>query len=96
MIREMLQDFRVSAEKIATEIQAAYQTEQWTIVGATAHKLKSSARSVGALALGELCADIERAGKASDVTALKELLPRFNTEMAIVAAYLDNLRKEVD
>lgn len=95
-IQEMLQDFRVSAEKIATEIQAAYQTEQWTIVGATAHKLKSSARSVGALALGELCADIERAGKASDVTALKELLPRFNTEMAIIAAYLDNLRKEAD
>ena len=38
----------------------------------------------------------ERAGKASDVTALKELLPRFNTEMAIIAAYLDNLRKEAD
>ncbi len=34
-------------------------------MGALAHKLKSSARSVGALTLGELCAEIKQAGPGS-------------------------------
>jgi HPt (histidine-containing phosphotransfer) domain-containing protein len=34
-----------------------------------AHTLKSAARSVGALALGELCDDIETAGRAADSVA---------------------------
>jgi HPt (histidine-containing phosphotransfer) domain-containing protein len=56
--------------------------------GAAAHKLKSSARSVGALALGELCAGMERAGKAGDTEALAVLLPRLELELADVEHYL--------
>ena len=59
--------------------------------GAAAHKLKSSARSVGALALGELCADMEQAGKAGQVEALTALLSRFEAEMAAVDEYLGSL-----
>ena len=57
--------------------------------GGLAHKLKSSARSVGALALGELCAGMEQAGKACDSEALAVLLPRFEQELASVDRYLD-------
>ncbi|MCX7184950.1 MAG: PAS domain S-box protein [Nitrosospira sp.] len=88
VISEFLRDFRTSSEKIATELRAAYQAGQTAVVGAAAHKLKSSSRSVGALALGELCAQIERAGKAGDTTALAALLPRFETELAAVDKYI--------
>jgi PAS domain S-box-containing protein len=90
-IKEMLQDFRINAEKIATELQLAYQAEQFSTVGSIAHKLKSSARSVGALALGELCAEIEQAGKKNDAHVLAVLLPRFDAEIITVETYLDSL-----
>ena len=91
MIKEMLQDYRASAEKTAVELRAAYQAGQWVTVGSLAHKLKSSSRSVGALALGELCAKMEQAGKSNDAKVLAELLPCFDTEMAKVETYLASL-----
>ncbi|MDO8707033.1 MAG: Hpt domain-containing protein, partial [Sulfuricaulis sp.] len=57
--------------------------------GAHAHKLKSSSRSVGALALGELCAAMEKAGKDGDTAALAALLPQFEQELAGVERFLD-------
>jgi two-component system, sensor histidine kinase and response regulator len=58
---------------------------------AIAHKLKSSARSVGALKLGELCADIEIAGHAGDFTAVAAVLPDFENEMRSVDEWLSSL-----
>ena len=91
MIKEMLQDFRTSAAKTTAELHAAYQAGQLTTVGSLAHKLKSSARSVGALALGERCAEIEQAGKKNDATALAALFPLFDAEFITVEAYLGAL-----
>ncbi|MDH5479237.1 MAG: ATP-binding protein [Nitrosomonas sp.] len=90
-IKEMLHEFRTDAEKTTTELHAAYQAKQFTTVGSIAHKLKSSSRSVGALVLGELCAEIELAGKNNDSQALTNLLPRFNAEIIAVEEYLDTL-----
>jgi len=77
--------------QITAELKTACENGQAAQVGALAHKLKSSARSVGALALGELCAEIEQAGKADQIEALVVLLPRFEAEMAAVNEYLDAL-----
>ncbi|MDD2915123.1 MAG: PAS domain S-box protein [Gallionella sp.] len=89
MIREFLHDFRLSAAKIAVELRAACAAGQAAAAGALAHKLKSSSRSVGALALGELCAAMEKAGKAGDAEALAVLLPKFEQELAGVEGFLD-------
>jgi PAS domain S-box-containing protein len=91
VIREFLQDFRLSTAKIAVELKAACHSGQAAQAGAAAHKLKSSARSVGALALGELCAEMEQAGKAGKMETLAGLLPRFEAEMAAVDQYLSSL-----
>jgi HPt (histidine-containing phosphotransfer) domain-containing protein len=91
IISEFLRDFRASSGRIATEIRNACQAGQAQAAGAAAHKLKSSARSVGALALGELCAEMERAGKAGDMQALNALLPRFEAELHAVDTYIDSL-----
>ena len=89
MIREFLHDFRLSAAKIAAELRAACAANQTEAAGALAHKLKSSSRSVGALALGELCAALEQAGKGGDTSALALLLPKFEQELAGVEGFLD-------
>jgi len=89
IIRDFLHDFRLSAEKIAAELRTTCAAGQAAVAGALAHKLKSSARSVGALALGELCAAMEQAGKVGDMKTLAALLPKFEAELASVVGYLD-------
>jgi two-component system sensor histidine kinase/response regulator len=89
VIREFLHDFRISGTETAAELRAACNSGQTALAGAQAHRLKSPARSVGALELGELCAAMEQAGKAGDTAALAALLPRLEAEMAAVNEYLD-------
>ena len=43
---------------------------------------------MGALALGELCAQMEQAGKAGDIKALIALLPTFEQEATRVESFL--------
>jgi len=88
VIREFLQDFRISAAKAAAELKRACAAGVAAEVSAEAHKLKSSARSVGALALGELCAKLEAAGKIGRDAELAALLLLFEAEMRLVEAYL--------
>ncbi|SDZ88323.1 PAS domain S-box protein [Nitrosospira multiformis] len=91
VINEFLQDFRASARKTAEELRAACLAGDAKIAGGIGHKLKSSARSIGALQLGELCSQMEQAGKAGDMTRLNELLPSFESEFAAVDKYIGSL-----
>ena len=93
LTREFLHDFRLSADKIAAELRIACMAGQTAVAGALAHKLKSSARSVGALVLGELCAAMEQAGKGGHADTLAALLPRFEAEIAAVDKYLGSFWK---
>ena len=78
LIEQFLQEFRDSAERLAAEILGA--SDRPLEAAAAAHKLKSSARSVGATRLGDLCAAIETAGEASKLEALTDLIRRFEAE----------------
>jgi HPt (histidine-containing phosphotransfer) domain-containing protein len=93
MTREFLHDFRLNAAKIAVELRTACAAGQTAAAGTHAHKLKSSARSVGALALGELCAEMEKASKGGDAETLAVLLPKFEQELAGVEVYLEGVSK---
>jgi HPt (histidine-containing phosphotransfer) domain-containing protein len=75
---------------MAAELRRAYASGQIGIVAAEAHKLKSSARAVGALQLGELCDALERAGKANNASALAALIPAFETEVVRVSRFIEN------
>ena len=92
VILEFLNDFRISAAKIALILKAACVGGQTAQASAQAHKLKSSARTVGALALGELCAEMETAGASGRIDALVALLPMFEQELATVNTFLDSLQ----
>jgi len=94
VICDFLQDFRASSARIAAELRATCQRGQATAAGAAAHKLKSSAFSVGALKLGDLCAEMEQAGKAGENEPLAALLPRFEQELLAVETCLDSLLQD--
>ncbi len=91
VIQELLHHFRANAMETAAALKATCNNGQFARAGATAHKLKSSAFSVGAVNLGNLCADIERSGKAGDIDAVTDLLRLFEAEMTAVIKYLDSL-----
>jgi two-component system sensor histidine kinase/response regulator len=88
VIAGFLNDFRLSAGEAAMEIRAACRAREPAAAGALAHKLKSSARSMGALALGEMCAKMEAAGSASRCDILDDLWPAFQSEMDSVEEFL--------
>ena len=96
LILDFLQAFGVSAGQLAVELAEAYGKQRSQDVAAIAHKLKSSSRSVGAARLAELCAAIEVAGTAGDLTKLTELVPDFEREMAAVDGYLRSLQASDD
>jgi PAS domain S-box-containing protein len=96
VIAELLQEFRLSAVDAATRMRLACQADDTAKVAQWAHRLKSSARSVGALALGELCAQLEGAGLDGNVESIAERFPAFEAEVIAVDEYLVAWRAEAD
>jgi HPt (histidine-containing phosphotransfer) domain-containing protein len=64
--RRLLEKFLLNAQVQVTTIGAAAAVGKCAAVADTTHTLKSAARTVGALALGELCQALEHAGRADD------------------------------
>ena len=90
-IREVLRDFSARSANVVAELRAACTAGEGAAARAAAHKLKSSARAIGAFALGELCAEMEDAAGARDVAALVAMLPRFDQEFERVDRCLSSL-----
>lgn len=89
VMRDFLRDFRLRLTRDATEIRIACAEGSAAQVVATAHRLKSSARSVGALRLGDLCEQLELTGKAGQTQTMVALLPPFLDEVNAVVEALD-------
>jgi CheY-like chemotaxis protein/HPt (histidine-containing phosphotransfer) domain-containing protein len=87
LLRELLLEFMVNAERQNSEIAAAAEAEDLAAMALAAHTLKSSARSAGALALGALCQDLEAAGRSGDASQCAALAKELAN--AFVAARLE-------
>ena len=85
-MRGFLSELLATARAQAAKILASCATSDNARVGFVAHKLKSSSRSVGALALGDLCADLENASHAGSRDDLLDLCQRFARAMSDVDA----------
>lgn len=84
LVESFLSEYRQSAESAAVKIAEAYEGGQWKQVGELAHALKSSSRSVGALALGEICAELELAGKNDDESQIHNSMVGFTQSLHAV------------
>ena len=89
IIQEILQDYRVSSHQMAIDLRAAQIVGDFQLVADIANKLKSSSRSIGALAFGDLCTQIENAGKATDGAAIQICLIEFDRTLVSILAHLD-------
>ena len=91
IISGFLAEFQRGTAVIAQSLGAACTSGDLATISAQAHKLRSSADTVGAIRLGNLCARLEAVGRGDSVEPLPELWNRFAEELASVDAYLDGL-----
>lgn len=87
-------DFLGSLNNTVVEIEQAYNEGACEEVGELAHRLKSSASTVGALQLAECCLDLERMGKSNDQDAVDEQVKLFIDQAIVVQAWLDDFITE--
>jgi CheY-like chemotaxis protein len=85
MHRRVLEKFLISTAEQITHVVAAAASEDTATAGNAAHALKSAARTVGALQLGELCEALETAGKAGDATLCSELIKQVPTTFTLAS-----------
>jgi PAS domain S-box-containing protein len=86
--KEILTSFIEPSRQIVAEIEAAHGKRDAAELRGAAHKLKSSARSIGAHALADLMVALEAAGKAQDWTKIDALAPTARAEFLKVERYI--------
>jgi PAS domain S-box-containing protein len=94
LISRFFKNYRRSAQETADAIRAAIILGDWKTAGGGGHKLKSSSRAVGALALGEVCEQLEQASKIGHADAMLVLALEF--EHALAATLLAMTPEEVE
>jgi CheY-like chemotaxis protein/HPt (histidine-containing phosphotransfer) domain-containing protein len=88
-IAAVLDKFRINSDRLSAEIERAVESDLSAVVD-IAHRLKSGAFSIGAKRLGELCVELERAGRGGKKDQLKVLLSQFRTQMQAVREFIDS------
>ena len=84
----LLQRFVEEVPATIADISAAYQAHATAAVAASAHKLKSPARAVGAYALADGCETLETAAKAEDWSTIEQVAPRIDGMFAEIEAFI--------
>jgi HPt (histidine-containing phosphotransfer) domain-containing protein len=93
VIAELVADFRVTAAEAARQMNSARASRDHAAVGEIAHRLRSSARSMGALTLGEACARMELASKGGESDLFSGALwNRFHEEIGAVDDFLASVQ----
>lgn len=84
--------FERQAGNIADDMRAAVTTIDEQKLAALAHKLKGSARTVGAAELGDFCERLERDARAGDIASLPL---RLDEVLAAMKRAIDALAQQV-
>jgi len=91
VIHGFLKQFVPQAQEVVVDLTAAYEAGDADRVRFFAHKLKSSARAVGANELADLCLKLELAGSENDWPQIEQLYPGVQPAMDLVVKYIEML-----
>lgn len=90
-VREILHEFIPPTQKTITEIINAQQEKSADRIEMAAHRLKSSARSVGAGQMGELCEKLEYAGRDGKWPEIDKIVPQLQPMMDDIVTRINKL-----
>jgi HPt (histidine-containing phosphotransfer) domain-containing protein len=91
IFEEILNEFIGPTWNIINEIKTGCEKRSAEEVEMGAHKLKSSARSVGAYKLGDICSILEIAGREKDWKTIDQCTPLLDSLMKKIVHYIKNL-----
>lgn len=91
LYKEILHDFISPSKSIIGEINTGLEQRSTEAVKQAAHKLKSSAASIGAIKLAELCNTLEQAGKTDDWDIIEAGAPKLYPLMNEIENYIIRL-----
>ena len=83
--QRLLHKFLVSTEQQIEQLELAAKSGQEKTLSSMAHALKSGARSVGAMALGELCHNLNGAASAGDGPLYRQLASELRATFELAA-----------
>lgn len=86
MQRRLLEKFLANASDQIATITAASTTADLATLGTVAHTLKSAARTVGAMLLGDTCQRLESAARGGDFAAAAALAQTLPAQLALTTA----------
>ena len=87
-LNTILSEFPSAAWEGITEIESAHAAKDWAAVGAAGHKFKSSARTIGANHLADICEALEEAGMGGNKKTIKKLMPKLRPAMEAVEFFI--------
>ena len=87
----ILHKFIAQTKDIIVDFDTAYGQRDAEQVSFHAHKLKSSARTVGADSLADLCLALELASQDADWTGIDSLFPQLRSAVERVNDYVSGL-----
>ena len=87
----LLQKFALQAEEIVDVLETAYGQRDIEEIAFHTHKLKSSARTVGANNLADICFSLEMAARNVDWGEIDKLFSSLRPNMQSVKDYTDGL-----
>jgi CheY-like chemotaxis protein/HPt (histidine-containing phosphotransfer) domain-containing protein len=90
MQRRLLANFLPNAHNQCHAITRAVEARLWVDAANVSHRLKSAARTVGAMRLGALCEALERAGRQDDGANCQILCQRVNEEVGKIGDVMGN------
>lgn len=85
---EFLADFRGTAGEAEAALLLALQQGDIAALASAAHRVKSSARYMGAMPLGQLSEQLEQASDRADLDAVVTLLPQWQREWQRVDGFI--------
>ncbi len=91
MVAMMMQTFIQFAEERLAKLVEEADSRRISEVASIAHSLKSSARQLGALAMGEACAAAEAAGKAGDTDGALNGVVAIQREYVVAKVWMQAL-----
>ncbi len=91
VFKEMLVLFVDPSADIVSEIKRSYSTDSSAGLKEQAHKLKSSARTIGANKLADICQELEIAGSEENWSAIEKLVPKIEPLFLEIKAYIQAL-----
>ncbi len=92
--QHLLSSYRDRLDEQIDNIQQAFAWKNNEQIGEYTHKLKSSSRSLGAMALSGICQQLESMSTDPDWAQIEKMMPRLRQLAAEVSEFIDKFMRE--